>query len=70
MYCKKNSTLASSSVKMLKLRANAKSHLTSEEKAVLCPKVVSALRKTLYNIMPYYSKIRIFLHAVSSPSIA
>lgn len=66
-HCKKNSTLASNSVNMLKLRVNVKEPLDIRGKDGPLSKSSKCIRKNCaYNVMPYDSKIHIFLTADSS----
>lgn len=71
IHCKLNSTLASNPVNMLKLRVNAKEALDIRGKDGPLSKSSKCIRKNCaYSIMPYDSKIHIFLTADSSVNIA
>lgn len=64
IHCKKNSTLASNSVNILKLRVKAKESLDIRGKDGSPFKSSKCIRKNCaYNVMTYDSKIQIFLSA-------
>lgn len=71
IHCKKNSTLASNAVNILKLRVDAEEPLDIRGKDGPLSKSSKCIRKKCaYNVMPYDSKIYIFLTTDSSISTA